>query len=143
MHLETVYRWMNVLGFKYEPRKKHFYVDSHNKPEVLAYRDNDWSPRYFEREYRMHRWIQLRSDEVQHLIDAGEIAESKGFHFKIDGIPYIKYHVNDNPSFLDLGSKAHVFGGNLSVPMPRGLLPILLFGQDKALFRNFLTWWKA
>ena len=72
LHLDTVYRWMNVLGFKYEPRMKHFYVDSHNKPEVIVYRDNDWSPRYFEREYWMYWWIQLRLDEVQHLIDADE-----------------------------------------------------------------------
>jgi hypothetical protein len=27
--------------------------------------------------------------------------------------------------------------------MPRGILPIVLFGQDEAIFKQFLSWWKA
>ena len=34
LSLETVLSWMHKLGFKYETRKAHFYVDSHEKPEV-------------------------------------------------------------------------------------------------------------
>ncbi len=33
--LETVYRWLDRLGFKYEPRKKGYYVDNHENPESV------------------------------------------------------------------------------------------------------------
>jgi hypothetical protein len=36
--LETVYHWLDHLGFKYEARKKGYYVDNHEKPETVAYR---------------------------------------------------------------------------------------------------------
>ena len=34
----TIYRWMNILGFKYEQRKKGYYVDGHEKPATVEYR---------------------------------------------------------------------------------------------------------
>jgi hypothetical protein len=36
--LETIYRWLDRLGFKYEARKKGYYVDNYEKPETVAYR---------------------------------------------------------------------------------------------------------
>ena len=33
----TVYQWMIHLGFKYEPRKKGYYIDGHEKPAMVAY----------------------------------------------------------------------------------------------------------
>ncbi len=32
-----VYRWMKSLGFCYEPRKKCYYVDGHEKPSTFEY----------------------------------------------------------------------------------------------------------
>lgn len=57
-HMRTVYKWMEHLGFRYQPRKKCYYVDGHEKTEVIAYRRN-FVRRYFKQEQRMFRWIQL------------------------------------------------------------------------------------
>ena len=35
--MATIYNWMRRLGFKYGPRTKVYYVDSHEKPETKAY----------------------------------------------------------------------------------------------------------
>ena len=35
--LRTVQLWLNKLGFRYCERKKSYYCDSHEKPEVVAY----------------------------------------------------------------------------------------------------------
>jgi hypothetical protein len=32
--LRTVYKWMERLGFRYQPRMKCYYLDGHEKPEV-------------------------------------------------------------------------------------------------------------
>ncbi len=36
LSIPTIYRWMSLLRFKYEPRKKCYYVDGHEKPETKA-----------------------------------------------------------------------------------------------------------
>jgi hypothetical protein len=53
-----MYRWMRLLGFKYEVRKRCYYVDWHEKPETKVYRKK-FAKRYFEDEKLMHRWIQI------------------------------------------------------------------------------------
>jgi hypothetical protein len=40
LSVPTIYLWMRLLGFKYEPQKKCYYVDGHEKPETKAYRKN-------------------------------------------------------------------------------------------------------
>jgi hypothetical protein len=47
LSVPTIYRWMCLLGFKYEPQKKCYYVDGHEKPETKAYRKK-FVKRYFE-----------------------------------------------------------------------------------------------
>jgi hypothetical protein len=34
----TVYKWTKCLGFKYETRRKGYYVDGHEKPSTVEYR---------------------------------------------------------------------------------------------------------
>ena len=36
----TIYRWLKKLGFVYEPRKKGYYVDGHEKPSTVEYQNN-------------------------------------------------------------------------------------------------------
>ena len=36
--IPTIFRWMKALGFKYEVRRKIYYVHGHEKPEMKKYR---------------------------------------------------------------------------------------------------------
>jgi hypothetical protein len=54
--LGTVYHWLDHLGFKYEARKKGYYVDNHEKPENVAY-CRHFIKRYLEYENKMFCWI--------------------------------------------------------------------------------------
>ena len=96
-----------------------------------------------ERELRMHRWIRLSVEEAKVFIEKGEIGEGQGHRFTCNGEERIEYHVDDHPTFLELGAAAHRFGGLLSVRMPPNVLPIMLFGQDEAIFKQYLSHWKA
>ena len=75
--LTTVYKWMERLGFRYQPRKKCYYVDGHEKPEVIVYRQN-FICRYFEHEKRMCRWIQIPLSEVESMEEVGELEKGMG-----------------------------------------------------------------
>ena len=37
LNLNTVWSWMDKLGFKYENRKKSYYVDNHEHPDNVKY----------------------------------------------------------------------------------------------------------
>jgi len=143
LDLYTVYRWMNALGFKYEPRKKHFFVDSHEKKENTQFRDDVFVPEYLARELRMHRWLHLPAAEANALIQKGELSREKSHRFQKDGYAFVEYHVDDHSTFLERGAALHPFGGLLSVRMPADTLPAITIGQDEAIFKQFLSWWKA
>lgn len=66
--------WMDILGFKYEPRRKTYYVDGHEKPETVRYR-SEFVKRYLRNELKCFRWIQLCLEDVQRLEQ--ETAQSK------------------------------------------------------------------
>ena len=38
MSFSTTWRWMRLLGFKYDSRRKSFYVDGHKREDVVANR---------------------------------------------------------------------------------------------------------
>ncbi len=52
----TVYRWLIKLGFRYETRRKGYYVDGHEKPSTIEYR-KQFVIRYLQYERHAYRWI--------------------------------------------------------------------------------------
>ena len=54
--LGTIYKWMASFGFKYCTSKKTYYVDGHEKPEVVIHR-KAYCEQYLKDEIRCHRWI--------------------------------------------------------------------------------------
>jgi len=62
----TIYRWLQKLGFRYEPRRKGYYVDGHEKPATIEYR-KQFITRYLSYEQRAHRWIQISLSEAVQL----------------------------------------------------------------------------
>jgi hypothetical protein len=67
LSLGTVCRWMNRLGFKYDVRKKSYYVDGHERPGTIKYR-KDFVTRYLSYERRAHRWIQITKEKHDDLV---------------------------------------------------------------------------
>ncbi len=75
-----MYRWIKKLGYTYEPRKKCYYVDGHEKEATVNYR---WRfiERYLGYEKRMFCWIQITKQEASDLKDEGIIAKKGGYHY--------------------------------------------------------------
>ena len=72
--IQTVARWMHVVGFCYKNRQKHHFVDGHEKPATLAYRPV-FTQKYFDYELRAHRWIQITLIEATALENEGKLAK--------------------------------------------------------------------
>ena len=63
---KTVLNWMTTMGFKYSPKQKSYYVDGHERPEVVSHRKQYVSD-YVHNKIRTFRWIQLPENEVNKL----------------------------------------------------------------------------
>ena len=95
----TVYLWMKRLGFKYEPRRKGYYVDGHEKPATVQYR-KAFVTRYLLYEGRMYRWIQITKEESLELEMKGLIPKGSGYLYTDkEGQQMVEYHVDSCAEF--------------------------------------------
>jgi hypothetical protein len=68
----AVYSWLKVLHFKYEPRKKGYFVDGHEKEERIMYR-NKYVKQYLKKERQTFRWLQLTADESKDVVRRSKV----------------------------------------------------------------------
>ena len=131
--LDTVHRWMGKMGFRYELRKKSYYVDNHEKTDTVEYR---WKyvQRYLSNERRAYRWLQIPASEVV-LNEGSSSILNCGYHYKNEqGLDMVEFHIDDAPMSI---INNYPYGGNLSVLKPPGTKPLFLFGHDESIFKQF------
>lgn len=69
--LSTTWRWLRRIGFSYDTRKKSFFVDGHERPNVV-FRRNEFFTLYLTKlEPRTHRWIQVTAEIHEYAVTMG------------------------------------------------------------------------
>ena len=138
LNLNTVWSWMDKLGFKHETRKKSYYVDNHEHPDNIKYR-NEFIDRYLEYELRCYRWISITKRERDMMVENKEISEDLGYCYccTLDGNELYEFHVDDHEIFSVKCSHLP-YGGYLSVRMPSGAKPLMIVGQDECIFKQYV-----
>ena len=63
--------WAHRLGLCYATRKKHYYVDGHDRPDVLAHREN-WLEKEGRLELRQYLWAQVPLAKALKLCEQGK-----------------------------------------------------------------------
>ena len=136
--MPTIHRWMQHLGLKYETRKKCYYVDNHDNPEIVWYR-NHFIDRYFNYELRCYRWYCVPVEQKNEMVKKGEIHPELGYHHfrQEDGKEYVEYHVDDHYTFQEKCNHLP-YGGHLSVRKAPNCKPLMILGQDEVIFKQFL-----
>ena len=136
--MSTVYNWLEKLGFKYEVRKKHYYVDNHEAPETMKHRAL-FVDEYLKREVCMHRWIQLTLAEHEKLVEEQKIIDGSGYKYIDDeNQDLVEVHVDDLPEEVVFQKSKTIYGGNLSVRKPLDKKPVIIFGQDETIIKQFM-----
>ena len=133
----TIYRWLVVLGFKYQTRRKGYYVDGHERPATVTYR-KIFVTRYLNYEMRMHRWIQIPLSESTEMVESGKLIKDSGYKY-VDGtgIEMVEYHVDTLDDFQIRMNKTK-YGGNLSIRKDPNDKPLIIFGHDECIFKQYL-----
>ena len=134
--LSTTHRWLRILGFKYERRKKSYYVDTHEKPENVRYR-KEFIERYFTYEVRAYRWLSITANERNQMVKEGKIEKELGFKYNQNGMVHYEFHVDDHTIFQMRGNSLP-YGGGLSVRKPPHEKPLMILGQDECIFKQYL-----
>jgi hypothetical protein len=117
-------------------RKKGCYVDNHEKHETVAHRLH-FVKRYLKLERRMFCWIQLPLEPVKEMEDTFQIDEWLRHRCRDpENKDMVEFHVDQHPSFQD-GVSTTKCGGNLSIRMPAHVKPLICFGQDQCIFKQF------
>ncbi|KAI2508963.1 hypothetical protein MHU86_5458 [Fragilaria crotonensis] len=135
---KTTYQWMLKLGFRYETRRKGYYVDGHERKATVQYRW-DFCDRYLSLERRMFRWIQVSLEEAEKLQALGEVTKGSGYKYtdELTGKAMVEYHVDTCRGFMDCMNEQTIFGGNLSVRMNPDERPVISFGQDECIVKQY------
>lgn len=135
---ETVRQWMHKLGFKYEERKKCFFVDVHEREDVVEDR-NAYVEDSLAKDLRRHCWVQKRADDedLLKLYESDQLQRHQGHKFERNGEEWIEFHVDDHQSFFDWGNENCEYGGKLSVRFPEGQKALIRIGQDEAIFKQY------
>ena len=95
-----MYRWLKVLGFKYETRKKYYFADGHEKDAMKKYRKK-YVKKMLELERRMYRWTHLPKDEVKKYVKEYNLLAECGYHFRhpVTGEEMVEFHVDSCKEF--------------------------------------------
>lgn len=141
--ITTTWRWLKRLGFSYSHRKKSFFVDGHERPDVI-FKRNEFCTLYLkELEPRTHRWIQVPAETVEQWRRENKLSDddNRGYAYvSADNKSMVEFHVDDlhllheYATTIGLGS----FGGNLSIRKPQGVKSLMIFGQDESVYNQFL-----
>jgi hypothetical protein len=141
--MQTIYRWMKALRFRYKMWRKGYYVDGHEKPSTVGYL---WSFCECCLAYEMCMFccVQITLEQTKELEEQGEIVKGSGYHYidPLTNTNMVEFHVDTSEALLKLGIVGE-FGGNILVIFPAGCKPLIVFGHDESIFKQFLMSKKA
>jgi len=129
----TVWRWMRHIGFTYDRRKKSFYVDGHERSDVLSKRKTFCWTYLQELEPKCKRWMRIMRSLKEALGDA--LSDRPCFEFIHDGIQMCEYHTDD---VEDIEEVSLNFPLTTSVRVAPNTRPLIILGQDECVFSQHL-----
>ena len=99
--------------------------------------------RYLEREMRYFRWIQLNEEKYNEMIGNGDTFCGTPYeYYDENGNKKFEFHVDGCPKFAEWSDcpdfDSERFGGCLSVWFPEGAKPLIIFGQDECIFKQYI-----
>ena len=143
----AAWKILTYAGFRFSETKKTYYTDRHEDADNVQAR-KQFISKYFELEKLAHRWIQIPSDQAIKL-ENGEIEgvseklmkDVWAFEFRDPSTNQTmrEYHVDCFPDVFSsyIRDENKLLGGNLSHRFPSERRPVVLVGQDEAIFKQW------
>ncbi len=141
LSIPTCWRWLHRLGFRYKYQRKGYYVDEHERSDVVASQKASCETYVTDVEPRCLRWIRV----LQHKLETSHKILNPEFGYRFNdenNQSYVEFHIDYCTSNQgnDAGSELLVFENpSMSIGAPHGSIPIeVFFGQDESVFSQFI-----
>ena len=138
--MNTVLGWMTSFGFKYSTKRKSYYVDGHENTENVEHRKK-YIYEYIKDEIRTFRWIQITEEKAIELEEKHiGFRREDGYQYKSnenENISMYEFHIDTHKCLLSLIGADAEYGGYLSVRKNRNDKPLIIFGQDECIFKQY------
>ena len=131
----TVWSWMQALRMRFGERKKNYYVDGHEQPDVVLTR-LVFVKTYLVRDLRMHRWIQVSPDD---LVILDTVIDGGYKYIHDNGDTMYEFHIDAHQKFADK-MKATEFGANLTVRKPKDSKILIGWAMMKPFTAKIRLW---
>jgi hypothetical protein len=93
MSFSTAWRWMRLLGFRYDTRRKSFYVDGHEWEDLVVNRTHFCKNYLTELEPYCCRWIQISTGDAMTLKDL-DIGLGHSYFDIVGNEQRIEFHID-------------------------------------------------
>ena len=138
---------MRLLGFRYDARRKSFYVDGHERDDVVANRIQFCRNYLTELEPYCNRWIQVSISEAM-TIKALDIGLGHSYFDIVGNEQCIKFHIDYwnriRGGAAALTRRLEDVKAKTSIRVSSKARPIVIVGQDESVFAQYLlgakTW---
>ncbi|KAG7350939.1 hypothetical protein IV203_029977 [Nitzschia inconspicua] len=125
---QTTLSWMKQLGMKYANHKKSYYVDGHEREDVVTSRKLFCKRYLVDLEPRCIRWIQITKEKVSEL---PSLSMDFGHEYMEGDIKMVEFHED----YIDkAGMDLTQFEKKQSVRAPPNSPPLEFIGQDECVF---------
>ncbi|KAI2502439.1 hypothetical protein MHU86_12015 [Fragilaria crotonensis] len=137
--IPTCWRWLHQLGFTYNIQRKGYYVDGHERDDVIASRRQFCHKYLTELEPKCCRWVQYALSELE----ASRLNPEFGYKYvdNESNMVLYEFHVDYCYSRRLTNENVDAMVGkvaSMSVRAPHGSKPIEIYGQDESVFAQFL-----
>ena len=143
MSFTTVWRWMRLLGFRYDVRRKSFYVDGHERDDVVATRTQFCKSYLTELEPYCKRWIQVSMKDATTINDL-DIGLGHTYFNIVKNEHMIEYHIDYWNLLKERNGTTIEAQATTSIRVSSKPRPIMIIGQDESVFAQYLlgskTW---
>jgi hypothetical protein len=138
------WRWLQLMGYKYDENRRCYYTDGHEREDVMKDRNKCFLVEYYKLERRAHRWVQLREEmanKLEETLSKPPLQQNVSYNYTTpDGVQMREYHLDTHKTFGDFVSANNKqFGGDLSVRLRAGeRLAVCLSKVNIKMCRRFL-----
>ncbi|KAI2493715.1 hypothetical protein MHU86_20819 [Fragilaria crotonensis] len=130
LSFSTAWRWMKRLGFEFDDRKKSFYVDGHEREDVVANRKQFCTTYLTKLEPYCKRWIQIPINDAIGMANV-DVEMGHRYFDIVKDTEHIEYHVDYWNRF---GGGTDVINPTTSIRVSSNARPIMIIGQDESVF---------
>ena len=144
MRFTTAWQWMRLLGFRYDMRRKSFYVDGHERDNVVATRSQFWKRYLTEVEPYCKRWIQVSMTDATTMNDLLDIGLGHVYFDIVRNKRMIEFHIDYWNCHKEKIWTTITAQATTSIRVSSKARPIMIVGQDESMFAQYLlgskTW---